>query len=72
MASLSLDELMEETRSLVEVAYENIAMARELRELSRNLRYDNSDLREFLREARLLALSRYNDRMEQSSSDELT
>ncbi len=70
MASLSLDELMEETRSLVEVAYENIVMARELRELSRNLRYDNSDLRELLREARLLALSRYHHWMEQRSSDE--
>lgn len=70
MASSSLDQVMERTRSLIEAAYENITTARELREVSQNIRYDNSDLREFLREARLLALSRYNDRMEQRLSGE--
>lgn len=62
------DELMERTRSLISAACENIMVARELRELSQNLRYDNSDLREFLREARLRALSTYNHWMEQRSS----
>jgi hypothetical protein len=61
MTSSSLDELMERTRSLISAAYENIVMARELREVSRSIRCDNSDLREFLREAHLLVLRRHQE-----------
>lgn len=53
MASQSLDEMMERTHSLLTTLLDKVYLAKYLQEVSRELRYDNSDLREFLREQRL-------------------
>jgi DNA-binding NtrC family response regulator len=53
-----LTETMEWTRSLINVALQAIWRARDLREISSDLRNDNADYRDFLREQRLNALAR--------------
>jgi hypothetical protein len=62
MPESSFAEMIEETCSLISALSEKVAAARELREVSYNLRCDNADLREFLREARLVALNRRSER----------
>jgi hypothetical protein len=57
MSRSSLDAALERTRSLINAACENIYLARDLREACRELRYANSDFREFLREQLLRAQS---------------
>jgi hypothetical protein len=66
MPESSFAEMFEETRSLISALSEQVAAARELREISHNLRCDTSDLREFLREARLVT----RRQMERRSSAE--
>jgi hypothetical protein len=61
MPESSFAEMIEETRSLISALSENVAEARRLCEISYNLRCDTSDLREFLREARLAALNRWSE-----------
>ena len=48
---------MERSQQLMNVALERVAIARELRETSINLRQINKDFREFLRENCLVGLS---------------
>jgi hypothetical protein len=57
MKSLSTKDLTEQTRCLINAACENLFRARDLCESSRELRYTNSDFREFLRDQRLYAQS---------------
>jgi hypothetical protein len=59
---------MERTRSLIEGALEKIFIARELREVSRELRYNNSDFREFLFENRQAVHSQYQRWLERRTS----
>lgn len=59
MRSAPIGEIIERTSSLIDGALEKIFIARELREASRELRYNNSDFREFLFENRQAAQSQY-------------
>jgi hypothetical protein len=49
------EAVLERTRSLINAACENVFLARDLCEASRELRYTTADFREFLRDQRLAA-----------------
>lgn len=52
----SINQEMDRTRSLISAAQENVRVATDLVRLSRELRHDNADLRDFLRESLLITL----------------
>jgi hypothetical protein len=53
------------TQSLLSQAEEQVRCARVLREISSDLRYENTVYREFLSERRLDVLSKTSDRLEE-------
>jgi Trm5-related predicted tRNA methylase len=57
MSSAPLNEIIERTRLLISTASENVYKAKLLCELADQLRYDNRDFRDFLREMRVSAMS---------------
>lgn len=59
-SSPTIAELLERNRSLLHAARENVFRARDLSELSRRIREENRDYREYLRELRLAMLCRYD------------
>ena len=61
-----IEEMSRQHRALSDIADELTVTSRELREISRKLRYANADLREFLQETLLNALSRREHRHDQT------
>lgn len=59
MAGSSYSEIWERTQALVRAASDRVRAARALRETCRELRHDNADLRDFMRESAYAAHSRY-------------
>ena len=64
MPSSSIEEIVRRNRQIISGARARIALSRDLRETSRNLIQANADLREFLRETLLVAMSRHEHRSE--------
>lgn len=68
MPSASFNEVFERTRLLINAAAENIYKAKVLCELAGELRYDNADFRDFLRDMRVATQSMSQRRKEEKSA----
>ena len=61
------DETARRIREITTALDAQIALARKLREISQNLRQQNAELREFLRETLLTAMSKQERRTDKKS-----